>query len=101
MPSQLCVPVLLLLRGNYELARDEAALLIESGTYTLCSSPSDLTAMYTYDGVNLGMDGATGSSEAIFQLISASTNELPSATGTRFLPYQGWCCATTSRLVTS
>ena len=77
-----------LAQGNYELARDEAALLIESGTYTLCSSPSDLTAMYTYDGVNLGMGDATGSSEAIFQLISASTNELPSATGTRFLPYQ-------------
>ncbi len=77
-----------LAQGNYELALDEAALLVESGTYTLCSSSADLTAMYTYDGVNLGQGAATGSNEAILQLISASVNELPSATGTRFLPFQ-------------
>ena len=77
-----------LAKGDYELARDEATLLIESGTYALCSSAADLTAMYMYDGVNLGMGAATGTSEAIFQLISASSSELPSATGTRFQPYQ-------------
>lgn len=77
-----------LAKGDYELARDEAALLIDAGTYTLCSSPTELSAMYTYDGINLGTADAPGSSEAIFQLISSSVNELPNASGTRFLPYQ-------------
>lgn len=77
-----------LAKGDYELALDEASLLIESGTYTLCSSAADLTALYMYDGMNLGTGAATGASEAIFELISASTSELPSATGTVFLPYQ-------------
>lgn len=77
-----------LAKGDYELASSEASLLVDAGTYTLCSSASELSGMYTWDGIPLGTADAPGANEAVLQLLSASTNELPGATGTRFLPYQ-------------
>lgn len=77
-----------LAKGDWQLAADEASLLVDAGTYQLCSSPTELGGMYTWDGIPIGTAEAPGANEAIFMLVTASTNELPMATGTRFLPYQ-------------
>lgn len=75
-------------KGDYQLASDEASLLVDAGTYELCSSATELNGMYTWDGIPIGTAEAPGANEAILQLTTASANELPNATGTRFLPYQ-------------
>lgn len=68
-------------RGDWETAWDNATILCDDGTYTLAANTTELNDLFTYDG---HLQGAT---EAIFQLTSATTSELPSAQGTRYLPF--------------
>lgn len=74
-----------LAQGNYELAKDEAEILINSGAYTLARGENALNQLWkTSSSWNEG----GGGSETIFLLVTASPSELPLQTGNRYQPNQ-------------
>ena len=73
-------------KGDWETAWDMSTVLIDGGTYGLATTEGELQSLYWYDGYPVSQQYA-GSTEAIFQLVSATSSELPSAQGTRYLPF--------------
>lgn len=73
-----------LAQGNYELAKQEAEILIGSGEYTLASNETQLKELWTTSATWEGKGG----NETILLLVMASTSELPLQTGDRYQPYQ-------------
>ena len=72
-------------------AYKEAELVIKNTTakYALCSSASQLINEWYYDGMQFQYDKKyNGTSESLFTLVSSSNSDLPSATGSVYLPKQ-------------
>jgi len=73
-----------LAQGNYELAQQEAELLVNSNAYSLASNEAQLKNLWQTSALwNTG----GGGSETIFLLTMASKSEIPLQTGDRYLPY--------------
>lgn len=68
-----------LAKGDYETAADNAERVIVSGNYDLAKSQTDFNNMWQNDNYNSDV-------ELILQLPTASTSDLPLATGTLFQP---------------
>ena len=73
-----------LAKGDYDLALEEAELLINSGAYTLASGVEQLAYLWQTSAT---WNNGGGGNETIFLLCTASSSELPAATGTIYLPY--------------
>lgn len=70
---------------NYDLAIQEAELLINSGSYALASNQTELQYLWQTSATIQG--SAAGGNEAIMVLNATSSNEFPAQTGMRYLPY--------------
>lgn len=68
-----------LARGDYETAADNAERVIASGNYNLAQSATEINEMWQNDN-------AQSNVEIILQLPTASTSDLPLATGTLYQP---------------
>lgn len=71
-----------LAQGNYELALQEADLIINSGTYSLAANETQLTELWQTSSTWQGKGG----NETIFLLCMGSSSEIPLQTGDRYLP---------------
>lgn len=65
---------------DYDLAFQEAGLLINSGSYSLANGQSELQKLWQNSAANSG-------DEAIMVLNTTSVNEFPAQTGMYYLPY--------------
>lgn len=70
---------------DYDLAFQEAQLLIHSDSYSLASDQTELQNLWQTSATIQGANA--GGSEAIMVLNATSSNELPAQTGTYYLPY--------------